>query len=441
MKHVLSCVNQNGEQATVIYDNTDNAVFVNGDMLEVPDRIGAPHGMYQDWAALGDFPRFDPEHPASKTSDVRFLKVQLGLKCNYSCSYCKQASHVGEDVEAGIEEAKTFASRVSKNIVGIPERIEFWGGEPFVYWKHIQILTRDFRALYPEAQISIVTNGSLLDMEKLQWVIDNSVDIAISHDGAAQYQRGPDPLDDPEKRKVWQAFVDTRGKEGRMSFNCVLTPDNNNVTEVTQWFKDRLGEHARVNFEGVVNIDGPCEEEAGRFSQAQLENMMRSIYNAVADGSIMGMPALGRRFHSFYHSLVKKRPSAKLGQKCGMDRPNALAVDLDGNVLTCHNTGANGKHNIGHIDNIPCVRLNTSWHWSARGNCSECPVLQICQGTCMYLEGDDFSRTCYNEYHYALPILFGAIWLATGLTVIGLETGFKLPDIDSKKKVIPIKTV
>ena len=53
---------------------------------------------------------------------------------------------------------------------GAGVKIEFWGGEPFVYWKLLKPLGEAVKARYPNAQLSIVTNGSLFDDEKLAWV-------------------------------------------------------------------------------------------------------------------------------------------------------------------------------------------------------------------------------------------------------------------------------
>ncbi|BBI61633.1 hypothetical protein HSBAA_29390 [Vreelandella sulfidaeris] len=120
-------------------------------------------------------------------------------------------------------------------------------------------------------------------------------------------------------------------------------------------------------------------------------------------------------------TLAARKPSVALGQKCGMDRPGDIAVDLKGNVVTCQNTGPKSGHGIGTIHDIANVKLNTSWHWSQREHCSQCPYLQICKGACMYLEGDNWVETCHNHYHFSKAIFEGALESITGAKVVGFH--------------------
>lgn len=53
-----------------------------------------------------------------------------------------------------------------------------------------------------------------------------------------------------------------------------------------------------------------------------------------------------KRIDEFYASIQRRRPIEALGQKCGMDREDTIAVDLRDNVMTCQNAGAKGSHKI-----------------------------------------------------------------------------------------------
>lgn len=73
---------------------------------------------------------------------------------------------------------------------------------------------------------------------------------------------------------------------------------------------------------------------------------------------------LGERINEFYASIQRRRPIDALGQKCGMDSPDAIAVDLRGNVMTCQNTGAKGVHKIGHVADFDAIALDTATHFA-----------------------------------------------------------------------------
>ena len=91
---------------------------------------------------------------------------------------------------------------------------------------------------------------------------------------------------------------------------------------------------------------------------------------------------------------------AMLGQKCRMDNPDAIAMDLRGNVMTCQNTGAKEEYKIGHVTDFDDIALDTATHFAFRTECMACPVVQLCKSSCMFLDGDFFARSCANEFAF-----------------------------------------
>lgn len=443
----LHCVDPSGSKITLLYSpHTSELKTEDGLPIEVPEpeRFLDESGMYTDWAALGDAVQISPDEPGKKSRNVKSLKIQMGLNCNYSCSYCSQASHLehGEAVITNVDDAKDFLSKLDSWLDGAPNRVEFWGGEPFVYWKAMQVLVADMRVRFPDAMFNIVTNGSLFDDEKFDWVTSNGIHLAVSHDGPGQHLRGPDPLTEPDTLRVWKKFVDTLAPLGAMSFNTVLTANNCDVSVIRSWFVERFGEHVITNFEGVAAVHDDAARARGDvlFDKQHYDTLQRSMYEAIVTGDGAKNPAILNRVRDLIKSLAVKRPSRVLGQKCGMDKEGMLAVDLQGNALTCHNTGANSKHKIGNVSDFDSISLDTSWHWAKRDSCNHCPVLQICQGSCMYLEGDDFVDSCNNEYHYAMPFLAGVLQILFGYMLVDVEGDIRRPQ-KSGRKIIQIKQV
>ena len=432
MKFTIHVRTPEGLPGKLIYCNETNEVsYLDGTPVQLPDKS-------HHWDTA---PVISPETPGAKSRQVQNLKIQMGLQCNYSCSYCSQATHLehGEAVVTNVDDARDFLANLDSWLEGAPGNIQLWGGEPFVYWKAMRVLVPALREKYPDAQIGVITNGSLLDDEKLAWLQEYDMSVSISHDGPGQHLRGPDPLDTPETLAIWQRYVDVLAPKGRLSINSVLTADNCDVLAIRQWFVDRLGEEVPTNFEGVVNIhDEVTRGSSGQFTPEQYEAMKRSVYLALFSPEFEAHSMLGKRAVKFARALIERQPASSLGQKCSMDRADSLAVDLKGNALTCHNTGANSKHKIGHVGDFDNIKLDTSWHWSKREYCPSCPVLQICQGACMYIEGDDFAVTCQNEFEYAVPVFAAVLYDMFGVVFEAFEGEIKRPKL---KKVIPIMAV
>lgn len=56
-----------------------------------------------------------------------------------------------------------------------------------------------------------------------------------------------------------------------------------------------------------------------------------------------------------------------------------------------------------------------------------CPVVQLCRGSCMFLEGDFFAQSCANEFAFNFGIMMAAIWHLTGMVVVGVEAAARRP--------------
>jgi len=370
-------------------------------------------------------PRVAKDKPLGKSRAPRILKIQLGLSCNYACSYCNQAFQIADATVSKLVDVEHFLVQLDGWITDAPESIELWGGEPFLYWAKIRRLIPALAERFPAARFSIITNGSLLSREKLDFIAAYDIAITISHDGPGQHLRGPDPLEDPQTRRWIEALLTER--PDKTSFNAVLTRTYHDLGALKAWFADKVGPDVFVGLEGVVNVyDAATAIGTGRFEPVQLNSLTRSIFEAlVEDPNAFG---LGARLDEFYASIQRRRPIEALGQKCGMDREDTIAVDLRGNVMTCQNTGAKGAHKIGHVEAFDEIALNTATHFAFRPECMACPVVQLCKGSCMFLEGDFFVQSCANEFAFNFGVMMAAIWHLTGMVVVGVEIWLKVGD-------------
>ena len=368
-------------------------------------------------------PRVAKDRPLGKSRAPRILKIQLGLSCNYACAYCNQAVQIGDATVSKLADVEAFLAGLNGWIEGAPERIELWGGEPFLYWAKIKRLVPALAARFPTAAFLIITNGSLLDREKIDFIAQYDIAIGISHDGPGQHLRGPDPFDDPEKRRWIEALLTER--PDTTGFNALLTREHHDLRALKAWFAERVGPDIFVGLEGVVNVyDAATASGTGRFARAELNSLTRSIFEALIDDP--NAFGLGEHINEFYASIQRRRPIEALGQKCGMDREDTIVVDLRGNVMTCQNTGAKGAHKIGHVADFDAIALNTATHFAFREECMSCPVVQLCKGSCMFLEGEFFKQSCANEFAFNFGVMMAAVWHLTGMVVVGVSKSIKI---------------
>jgi uncharacterized protein len=406
---------------TLLY-GTESSTLTDENFISVVPRVSQPV----------QFSHFE-KNPIGK-ADIKTLKIQLGLSCNFSCEYCNQR-FVPHAEETHQEEARQFIAGMDAWLTSPPAVIEFWGGEPFVYWKTFRPLAEALRVKFPEAKFTVITNGSIVDDEKVDWLDRLNFHVGLSHDGPGQSVRGPDPLQDTKTRTAILALYRRLAPKQRFSFNAMVNRSNTSRAAIQRFFEELVApdEAHLVIGEGAF-IDAYDQGGAAQSLDSQPEEIAfrnRAFHEIRAGAAARFNSAVRERVASFVNSLRINRPLSAVQQKCGMDRRDNIAVDLRGNVLTCQNTShvahnpAGVSHHLGHVSNLAAVEMKTATHWTDREECPKCPMIQICKGACFFLSGPLWGTTCNNAYSDAVPIFAAGIEFLTGLLPVHIEGDFR----------------
>jgi len=450
-----------GGEATFYYDNEFNILKdSNGKVFEYPEDKRIKQEASQPVVP------FDKNSPLKKSKAIKLLKIQLGLSCNYSCDYCSQ-KFVERAPETSKKDIDAFLAKLD-NLEFSEEKglkIEFWGGEPFVYWKTLKPLAEALREKFSHWQkepvFSVITNGSILNKEICAWLYYMGFQVAISHDGPGQSVRGPDPFDDPEQKKIILDFYKIMKKQGRMSFNSMMNSKNRSRKEVHDWFINLTGDPNVPLGEGTI-VDAYDEDGLANSLdsyQDHFEYRKLAFNDIYANNGNIGFGMIIGKIDEFTTNVLSHTESKYLGQKCGMDEVDVMAVDLRGNVMTCQNVSPleiakNGEsHFGGTLDDVEGVRIKSATHWMNRAGCAGCPVLHICKGSCMFLDDKYWETSCNNAYSDAVSLFALSFEKMTGYIPVLIKNDTLPKDRQdiwgtmlqhqekTKKKIIPIKVV
>ena len=441
------------------YDNQTNRLTNSDDtVFEYPKIVKSQREAYRS---------FDKDRPLKKSRSIQLLKIQMGLSCNYSCDYCSQKfverapETSKKDIDDFLKKLEVLEFDESKGL-----KVEFWGGEPFVYWKTLKPLAEAVRDKFStwkrRPNFSVITNGSILTDEIIDWLMKMNFSVSISHDGPGQHVRGPDPFADPEKKKQILGFYRqmTRLKKG-FSFNPMLNAQNISRKQIYDWFVEFTGDPNVVLGEGgiVDSYDADGMQNSLQTKQQHFEFRKTAFSDIFSTGGQIGFRMQLDKIDGFIRNVLAHDEADYLGQKCGMDDEHTLAIDLRGNVMTCQNvssleTGKNGESHLGgNLDNYDEVAIKTSTHWSNRAECPKCPVLHLCKGACMFLDKEFWDVSCANAYSDNVALFALAVEKITGYipTLIKQdELPLERQDIfgtiyqhkdQVKKKIIPIRIV
>lgn len=155
-------------------------------------------------------------------------------------------------------------------------KVEFWGGEPLVYWKTLKPLAERIREKFSswkrKPQFSIITNGSILTDEIIDWLMMLDFSVSISHDGPGQSVRGPDPFDDPEAKKRILGFYRMMSRLKKpFSFNPMMNSKNKSRKEIYDWFVNLTGDPNVILGEGGI-VDAYDEDGITNSLQTKAEH-------------------------------------------------------------------------------------------------------------------------------------------------------------------------
>lgn len=368
--------------------------------------------------------------PAKKSKDFKILKISFGLKCNYSCEYCSQR-FVPETEEDKSFDIDNFLNKIYSTFdfgeTGEGKKIEYWGGEPLIYWNKIVPIAESLRKRFPNLTMSIITNGSLMTKDKADWIDKMNISIGMSHDGPGQSVRGPNPFDNPKIKENILYLYSLLNPKRMMSFNSMLNNRNTSRAKIQEYFIN-LTEDDNVQIGEGGFIDAYDMSGYGMsLEKNQFKEYSFNSFKEIRQGLCINFVMIRKKLVDFLTTFHSNKNLENVSQKCGMDKEYNIAVDLNGDVLTCQNvssvaTAPNGEsHKIGNIDDFDNIKLNTSTHWSHRKDCKNCPVLQLCQGSCMFLEGPLWEASCNNAYYDNIPYFCSIIEHMTNCIPIYIE--------------------
>ena len=134
------------------------------------------------------------------------LCVPNTLDCNFHCRYCFRNLERLEEVPAFTDDMIAYVKGLTKDNVW---RVVVTGGEPLL---HFDKLKEFFSYVSPDVGKQIISNGSLLTEEIVDYLNENRIQLHLSHDGPmTKFLRGIDILDDAKichlLRKINSLYV------------------------------------------------------------------------------------------------------------------------------------------------------------------------------------------------------------------------------------------
>lgn len=408
------------------YNNDNNSLYeLDGSLIKI-----GPYINYNDYSAFAE----NTYNSRQKINTPIALRILMGHACNYSCTYCMQKDIGNPDELPRRKNLDKFFEDIKKNLDLINlQRIELWGGEPFLYWNDMVPLMEFFDK--EGMTFAIATNGSCLRPKHAEFFskLKSQIVISISHDGPRQLQlRGEEIFDRPKVIETLKLFDNLQNVN--YGFQCSVTNTNFDLFAINKFFRDNVISNdlqgwmlsfslGRTYQEGsgsgfdylpcniIESDDSSIEKKSDSdihvihgenlqkfkvilsdFLEAHYEQFTKYGFS---DGSpnIFNIPIydLPLMFTDIYEGEVgysvveysKKTVTAEPileSTNCGADNKDIISLDLDGQVRTCPHAGE--KHVHGSINNLKGIRIISLDLNRKQEHCSGCINKKLCRSSC-----------------------------------------------------------
>ncbi|NMB66437.1 SPASM domain-containing protein [Candidatus Woesearchaeota archaeon] len=310
--------------------------------------------------------------------EIHLMYLLINQNCNLRCDYCFENLKENHSYfQMPLETARNSIDFFLKS--SSPERkIIFYGGEPLMNKKTFLGAVKYIRDKEEDkTKISVVTNGTFVDNQLVNFLKGQNVDIAISidgpkniHDSARRYLSGEGSFEN-----VIKSFYLLKEEGIIPSISCTIGEHNvNELEEVATFFANEL-KPLSVGFNIMIG-----EKSTENFVKKASSNLFKA-YKILKESGIYEDRVM-RRLESIFNGKFYLKECAAYG--------NQIAVRYDGKIGPCHAFCSKGDYFFGNI-NDPNFKLNSNiFHdWTNRNQiynetCRKCPFVLLCGGGCAH---------------------------------------------------------
>ncbi len=297
--------------------------------------------------------------------------ILLTRDCNCDCKYCfEMHRHKSMNLNIAKDLVKYMLRENIKNV-------SFFGGEPLLNWSVLTFIVNYSKQIGANFRFSVITNGTLLDKDKIQFIKNNEISLAVSFDG----------LDHNEKRVLKSGISITNSVVN--SLNLIL--NNGYIADITpvicnDHIEGFANDMIKLYEMGYTHIKPALNDKQTKWTEenfAELENEYRKILYYCLDKMLLGRKL---EFDDFYPIIMmnwdKNIHPVNRCEFCD----NNFMVDTNGDIYPCVHFINRKKNIVGNIytgiDYSIIPHMKNTYSVSLYKKCATCPHLWYCHSTC-----------------------------------------------------------
>jgi len=401
--------------------NIDNEKFFNLNLYFDSERFKIFSELKEHNKFIKKYPYIEQKpYTNLRTGFPYILKIYLGNACNFNCKYCRQSSH-DKKKHRTKEELDNFIKTIHESIdITNLEDIEYWGGEPLLYWNEIKYLSENFK-FNKKISYKITTNGSLITNEIANYLIENKFKIVLSHDGPGQILRGDDPFDFPNAKELWRKVYFALNKLGLFSINNLITEQSHNFQDILEYHQNIFDKDILFNkMEAVISYT----DNANEINRTYSSNFSDDWFASLCKSDDYERVAQYRSWFDMFLSRLKDNNYIlnRYCSRCTEYIKHSVCVDLNYNIVPCQVFG-DTNISLGKLTKTYLQDINEKlpMYMKDRYKCNYCIVAPVCHGLCPYLEEKYAEQDCATKFQYNYAIFRYFIFKLFGVIIVNYE--------------------
>ncbi len=304
------------------------------------------------------------------------IYIMLGFDCNFNCVYCLQGN-IQKEVPAPIF-SDSFYAFLDNYPYKNTTRLFFWGGEPLLYYSAICKIVERYTG---EFSFGVISNGSLLTQDKVDFFNKHKVHFIFSHDAHITKET--------RKRDLWEeeSFRKCFEKLNSRTINVTVTSKSKPFSGIFSYYP----EDEDININPIINtLDN---EESRKLASFEPEKIKRDI-SYLVEGFEKGRVSETNNFKKLLTALLRFLETGDKLERCFdcVYGAKTFNIDTQGNVYVCHNsTDRVGTVEDPYEEIAFRIRQIVS---KVREGCSDCKLNTVCGGSCYILQGYGREQQC-----------------------------------------------
>jgi uncharacterized protein len=322
------------------------------------------------------------------------LTLVLTHACNLGCPYCYMGQKFGRRMPKEIGE-KSMRWGFDQLHEGDEIQMGYFGGEPLMAFDLLQHFHLRAEELAREKKVKLVgsctTNATLLTKERMSWMVEHGVVIAVSLDGIKEAHDATRPFvnGSSSHEAVLRGLKIALEQAPLTEVICVIDPAN--VKHMHESALFILEQGVRV-LSLSMNYSGNWDEESLAVYEQQLERVGDEFERRFRAGSDIYIASIDAKI------VGRLKQGLKDCDRCSFG-VGEIAVAPSGNLYPCERlVGEDNdpRFQIGHIDtglNRPKIGAINARRTTLDPMCAQCEIRDRCMNTCgcsnMMSSGDE----------------------------------------------------